>query len=249
MKIKFSEDRLEKMLLKHKWKQHRVFLDIMAPHLEDLTSSLLQEIEAIANQIEDEWQQADYYMYRTDEVEDFHQFNVILTNSFFSYSYFLFESELMDMCRRSKRIHKASCSVWDIRDRPGIEDAKEYMKQLCVAFPSNTTEWDKIKTFEKIRHRIAHRGGDIHDYDCNCDGVEDIIHRAGNPQSECEFLIRYANREDILAGTDNNPRFELTRAFCDKALNTYQRFLIKVLEADPRPTKTSSVCNFTVTQI
>ena len=221
MKIEFFGDRAEKILLQYRWMQHGGFLDIMASHLEELTSGFLQEIEAIASQIEDEWREADYHMDRTDEVEEFHQLGVTLANSFFAYSYSLFENELMDMCRRSKKIHNASCSVTDINDRPGIDDAKEYIAQIGGEFPCDADEWKEILIYRTIRNSIVHRGGMI---------------KSGN-----RSLKNYARRKGILVGTDNAPGLELTRCFCEESLNVFQQFLLKVLEADPRQTDVSRV--------
>ena len=218
MRIGSIIDSVEKDLVRYRWNQYRGYLEVMEPYLAELTSSWHHHVETIVQQIEDEQQQADYYMHHADDAEDFRQFNLILSNSFFSSSYSFFEHEMIRFCRRSKNIHNASHSVTDINDRPGLDDAKEYITQLGVVFPCDADEWSEIQTYKRVRNSIVHRGEMI--------------------KSGDRFLKNYARVKGILDGTDDDPRLELelTRCFCDEALDTFQQFLLRVLEADTRST-------------
>ena len=204
---------LERALIRYEWQRYSGFLDIMEPHLAQLTIDWYQHMEEEAQQIEDEYQRDEFYSFYADDYEDFHQFNVILTNSFFVSSYFFFEHRLMRLCQRSKTIHDSRFSVNDMGGRSHLGRAKTYMVRLGVSFPSDTQEWRDIKIYNRIRNAIVHNGAIV---------------------SPNWTDIDFTRRKGILAGTESNPSLELTRSFCDEAVNTFQRFLISVLDADPR---------------
>ena len=205
---------LEEMVIDFEWQKYSGFLETMEPYLSELTTDWNQEIEDMAQKIEDEDERSDFYSFYADDYETFHQFNVILANSFFSAAYFLFEHSLMRMCQRSKTNHKCRFSVTDINARTNLDRAKKYMKRLDIRFPSDAPEWTDIKRYNKIRNAIAHSGGIV----------------LPNWRA-CE--LDFVEAKGILVGADINPRLELTRSFCDEALRTFKRFLLKVAKADP----------------
>ena len=205
---------LEEMVIDFEWQKYCGFLDTIEPYLTELTTNWNQEIEDKAQEIEDEDERSQFHAFSADDYENFHQFNVILANSFFSTAYFFFEHSLMRMCQRSKTIHKCPFSVMDIKSRTNLDRAKKYMKRLGIQFPSDAPEWTDIKRYNKIRNAIAHSGGIVLPNWRAC---------------ELEFI----EEKGILVGADTNPRLELTRSFCDEALNTFQQFLLKVVRTDP----------------
>lgn len=230
MKIGDSKDRIP--IHEEDWEQYRYYLDEMESSLQKLTSDLQSKRQKEEPQVPDEYM-VGFDSYYDDRFYTLTQFEIFLLNSFFSFSYFLFEHALMEMCERSKTNRGSSSSIKDMPKQDTLEQVKNYMKGLGMAFPPSggkDREWNDIQIYNKIRNAIAHNGAII-------------------LPKDMKVLLPYAKRKEILADSRTSPRLELSRPFCEEAINTFHHFLLRVWEADPKPTPPPSVGNFSVTQI
>ena len=73
---------------------------------------------------------------------------------------------------------------------------------------AETSEWKEIKQYKTIRNNIMHEGGTI---------------------ANCKEAADYADAKGIRGDSFGNDRYALNRQFCEEALNTFERFLLKGL--------------------
>ncbi len=221
MKIEVAKDQTP--IYEEEWGQCREYLQSMFSHIKKALCELEEERIEASDHVVDELFLEIMEGYDARH-EDFVRFEVFLLNSFFSYSYFLFERALLEMCERSKTNRGSSTSFKAVRGRDTLKLVKNYMKGFGITFPpcgGKDREWSDIQIYNKIRNAIAHNGAII-------------------PSSkDMKSVLPYAKRKRILAGTDTNPRLELTRPFCEEAIDTFHHFLRRVWEADPKPTVTA----------
>ena len=71
-----------------------------------------------------------------------------------------------------------------------------------------SSEWQEIKHYKTIRNKIIHEGGVIRNR---------------------KDAVDYAEKKGIAGDSLRNGRYALKRQFCDEALNTFERFLLKGL--------------------
>ena len=218
MKVSYFMDRMP--VQEEKWEEFSQYLGLMKSHLDEVSSKWENERREEEPQIQEEYSE-NFRQFCEDYQDVLSQFNIFLLNSFFAYSYFLFEYGLMEMCQRSKDIHGSSFSVKDIKARTDLGRFKKYMKRLGVNFPTNTPEWTDVQRFNKIRNAIAHNGAIV----------------VPSTWRTCE--LEYADEKGLLVESDTDTCLELTQSFCQEALDICQRFLLMVWQADPQTPETS----------
>ena len=216
MKIPLHGDKADETIIIYRWRQYEDFLMTVDEQLRGFIGQWQRKGEEIAAGLDDDDLM---YSFRTelgDEYEDFQEFNVIFKNSFFASCYFLFEQQLIEMCDRSKDIHKYAKSVGDGNTNPSLSKIKDYFKELGVNLPFGERDWLDIRRYNNIRNNIAHRNGFVPD--------------------DWEYL-KYARKERIIGGTRVAPRLELNRQFCETAVHTFRSFILTTIKLDPRPTQ------------
>jgi hypothetical protein len=71
----------------------------------------------------------------------------------------MLEDDLAQLCKSVAAEQKLTTPLADISDR-GIDRSKAYLSKVAgIAFPANTTEWDRIKAFRDIRNVLIHAAG------------------------------------------------------------------------------------------
>ncbi len=97
---------------------------------------------------------------------------------------------------------------------------------LSFEFPSDAPEWKEIhQYYGKIRNKIVHEGG----------------HLSRRKPSD-RNLIDYAKKESIVWKWSMDPKeeslaLELTRPYCEKAIDNFERFMIQLADAWDRDQK------------
>ena len=87
-----------------------------------------------------------------------------------------------------------------------------YTTKLDIPFPKKTPEWASIKEYQAIRNRITHSGGYV------------------LPSWK---LLNSAKAKGIVVSNLDEHRLELTKGFCNEALDNFQKFMLgAILAAD-----------------
>ena len=206
MKFRTGMDAMEHMLITHEWNRHRQLLSLLEPQWAEVVTDWKHTIDQQAQQIEDDDQRDEFYHFYLDDYRDMQQHKIILMNSFFTASFALFEYHLTWLCSHVQQRHGIPFSMNDLKHSL-TERAKSYLKKLGVPFPSDAPEWKEIIKYQEIRNKIMHEGGYI----------------------SCEWgNFSYAQDSGIVGSAEISQQLELTRSFCEKALNDFERFLLRV---------------------
>ena len=214
MTIPFHGDEADHFVITYRWRRYEEFLSTFDAQLTGLITQWQETVEEMATDFNDEDLVYSFRSDLGDDYEDFLEFDVILKNSFFAACHFAFERQLIEMCDRSKEIHRYAKGVKDFSPRPGINEAKEYFRKLGVKLPFGQKLWNDICIYKDIRNLIVHE--------------EALV--------PCKWTrLNYAKRQQIIGGTSTAPRLELNRQFCEIAVHTYRDFLHTAIKLDPRP--------------
>ena len=125
-------------------------------------------------------------------------------NSFFSSSFALFEHQMLRICKEAQKHSGSRFSVKDMGGSSPIDQSKKYLERLGLDFPAGGSDWKEIVRYRQIRNLVMHGGGSLPD--------------RGD-------LLDYVNAKEIAASLGGR-ELELSRAFCEEALNTLNEFLL-----------------------
>ena len=200
--------RLYGVAASHRIRTHRELLDLVDKRLEEGLSSLEQEEEAIAGQLDIE-EQLEYEAYLAERYQERQELKSIFFSSLFAGSFALFEHELVRICERAKRESGNPISVKDFGGRDYLENTKRYLRKLGMTLPVGSPEWQQAVRCRTIRNKIMHDGGIIGEND-------DILGYA----EDKEILVT----EKLGEGLEQH-ELRLTREFCEEALTTFDRVL------------------------
>ena len=129
-------------------------------------------------------------------------------SSFFVSLYSFLESSLVNECLARKTEHTL-LSFSDIAGRSEMDKARTYFtKVLGVRFPSDTTEWQEIQDYRRLRNCIVHNRGRLED---NSD-----------PK-----LCNYVAGKNSLRCIENEVLLE--KEFCREAYETIRTFLRELI--------------------
>lgn len=207
MNIRTSMDAIEHMVISHDWNRHRQFLELLEPDLDEVVHDWRQELDRQARQIEDKEQRDEFYHFYSDDYHDMRRHSVILMNSFFLASFALFEYHLTWLCDHAQQRHDSPFSVNDLK-YDLAQRVKSYLTKLDIRFPNDAPEWPEINRYKKIRNKIIHESGYV---SCSWESYS------------------YAESNGIV--DTRTEQLALTRSFCEKALNDFERFLLRVSRA------------------
>ena len=216
MKFRTGMDAIEHMLISHDWNRYRQFLDLLEPYLDEVVQDWTQEVDRQAREIEDEEQRDEFYHFHTDDYHVMQQHRIILMNSLFSASFALFEYHLTWLCDHVQQRHDNPFSVNEFKYSL-TERVNSYLTKLDIPFPSEAPEWQDVKRYQEIRNKIMHEGGHV---------------------SRGWDNFTYAESHGIV--DTHAEQLALTRPFCEKALNDFERFLLKVSRATRQTVKRRS---------
>ena len=128
---------------------------------EHVEHSLLNEIDKISSRSDEltSDQQEDYFDWYYDDITNMRDvFPQLLRCSLFTTVYAFLEHELDVLCKRYKHEKQLSLDVSDLHDK-GIERSRSYLKKVvCLPFPDQTLEWERIKKYRCLRNHMAHAG-------------------------------------------------------------------------------------------
>ena len=199
-------------IISHKVGTYRNLLDLVDRQIEEDLVELAQEAEKAASQLEDDHGRYEYQDYLSEEYFEREEYKGIFFHAFFASSFALFEHELVRVCEWARRKAKSPFSVKDFGGRNYMEDVKTYLKKLGVDFPAGSLEWKQATDYRTIRNKIMHEGSAL---------------------GENDGIVPFASENGILVETssiDGHKEFDLqlTRDFCEKALNDIKKLLIQV---------------------
>lgn len=213
MTFRTGMDAIEHMLISYEWNRHRQFLELLEPYLGEVVDSWGHELDRQARQIEDEEQRDEFYHSHLDDYHNLQRHSVILMNSFFLASFALFEYHLTWLCDHAQQRHDNPFSVNDLKYSLD-QRVKLYLTKLDIPFPSDAPEWPEINRYKEIRNKIIHESGYV----------------------SCSWkAYSYAESKGIV--DTRTDQLELTRPFCEKALNDFERFLLRVSRATRQTVK------------
>ncbi len=213
---------LERSRISHNINVYRRFLRLLEPHVNEAFKDWKQAIDQEAEQIHDEEQRDIFYDFHSDDFYEHQQYKSILMNSFFVSSYAFFECQVMEICYSTQQALRCPFSVNDLKSHSATTGAKVYLKKLGVAFPSDTSEWNEITHYNRIRNKIMHEDGSF----------------------DSEWQTReYAKKNGIVSSWHIDRdigvmQLELTQPFCEEALDNYNLFLRKLHRAYEQRVKT-----------
>ena len=202
-------------VISHRVSTYRNLLELVDRQLEKDLSELAQEVEKAASELEDDFGRSEYPEYLIEVYLEREEYKGIFLNSFFASSFALFEHELVQVCEWARTTTKNPFSVKDFGGRDHMGNVKRYLKKVGVVFPADTLEWKQATKYRTIRNKVMHEGGML---------------------AENDGIIGFANENGILVETslidgDIELRLQLTRSFCEKALNDYRKVLVQVNSA------------------
>ena len=207
-----------KMVLTYELDLRRKLLDLVDRQIEKDMAEFAQNAETITGQLEDTHQRERYLDAFLEEYFERESYQVIFLHAFFASSFAQFEHELVRVCEWAREEAETPFSVKDLGRRDYMNNVKRYLKKLGVGFPASTYEWNQALVYRTIRNKIMHEGSSL---------------------GENDRIFNFAKENRILfeaPGIDGNKEFDLqlTRAFCEKALDDFQKVLVQVYSAYER---------------
>ena len=146
----------------------------------------------------------------SDEGVEGEKLKPILFNSFFVASVALFEHKLSTICHGAQRTVDTPFTVDDMRSSSPTVRAKTYLERLGVNFPVQDTAWQEITNYQKLRNKIMHAGAVL---------------------SDKTELLKYAEMRQIASSWGGRQMVEMTRPFCEEAIDNLTQFLLKLYRA------------------
>ena len=204
-------DEFIEFIFSYKVDMYRRLLDWVDQQIKKDDLAWAQELEKAASQLED-----GYYQHLLDEYLEQAEYTGIFFHAFFASSFALFEYELVRVCERARKVVKTPFSVKDFGRSDLMTNVKEYLKKLGVDFPAGSSEWKQANNYRKIRNKIMHEGSVLGE---NVDENDDIFRLAKENGILVEAFSFDGNKELTL---------QLTREFCEKALDDMKQVLIQV---------------------
>ena len=206
------------MVFSYELDLHRNLLDLVDEQIKKNMAELDQERKKSIDQLEDSHQRERLLDNFIDEYSEREDCKVIFLHAFFASSFAHFEHELVRVCKRAREETERPCSAKDFGRGNYMENVKKYLKKVGVDFPASTHEWKQANKYRKIRNKIMHQGSSL---------------------GENDGIKSFARENGILSeapGINGNIEFDLqlTRAFCEKALDDFRKVLVQVYSAYER---------------
>ena len=203
-------------IVSYKLDMHRKLLDLVDQQIEKDGLALAQELEKGASQLEADHGREDYYELLIDECFELEEYMRIFLDAFFASSFALFEYELARVRKWARKAVNTPSSEKDFGRNDSMENVKKYLSGLGVDFPAGSSEWKQATNYRKIRNKIMHAGSAL------AEGVDEDDH-----------ILRFAKENGIVVESPSDKvhkefTLQLTREFCEKALDDMKQVLIQV---------------------
>lgn len=198
---------IERSFISDRIRSYTRFLNSVEPHLEAVFQEWQAWVDDKAKGIKDEHERQEFLDFHSDEYHEQLGFRSILMSSFFSFCFARFEHELHRVCKKAQKRSKSPFSVQDIKGG-NIERCKTYLKKLGIPFSVTDETWKETTKLQRLRNILMHEGG--------------LLNRRDRE------IMAYVKYHQIVSGTNDIPQLELTRLFCEHALDNYRGFLVTV---------------------
>jgi hypothetical protein len=142
------------------------------------------------------------------------KFPRVLRNSFLVSTYSLLEYEINVICRRLKK-ERPILRDWNDSKPDKLEEAKLYWKDAGLDISYNSTIWENIKRYSRIRNCIVHMNGLTKEF----------------KDKDRKSLIPYLEEKGIISEDTIDEEIALTAKFCKEVIKTMQYFLNDVYKA------------------
>ena len=217
------EHTIDEFIVSYNLDKHRNLLNLVDQQIKKDELALTQELEKDTSHIEADLRD-DYYEHLLAQRSDLEEYKRIFLDAFFASSFALFEYELVQVCKWANKAVNRTFSEKDFGRSASMSDVKDYLKKLGVDFPAGSSEWKQATDYRKIRNRIMHAGSAL-------DENDDIF-----PFAKENGILDEAPSVDWNMPAPTNqaaphqPQFtlQLTREFCEKALDDMKQVLIQV---------------------
>lgn len=177
--------------------------------------SLTSWIEKEASKEVGEQQEDLYEFYADDYNQLSNMFPSILRSSLFITLYSFLENQLIFLCERLHRQHGYPIKLADLRGE-GIVRAQSYLKKVVnIDFPDQTSSWDDIVSYNRIRSFIIHNGGQLD---------------KSNKAKKAESFIN--TRPSITL--DDLRYIQFSKDFCLEVNGTLRNFFLDLFKVLPR---------------
>lgn len=135
------------------------FAETMEQFLKSELGELEKQFEREAEGLSEAHKQ-ELFDSRSDDINEFSlTYPTILRQTVFVKAYFDFEEMLVKLCKTLQKNNNIKIGFSDLNGN-GIVRAMTYiMKVFNVESPFQSQEWDRIKSYNKIRNIIAHQNG------------------------------------------------------------------------------------------
>jgi hypothetical protein len=153
----------------------------------------------------------EYFFFEEEhKLEDI--FPNMLRRSFFVAIYSLIEMQLNEICRKQERTKGLPVPLEKVKKPPdqSIRRAREYLVGVAkIRFPESS-EWDELLKYQKLRNRIVHNEGKL---------------KGMRKQEDKEKLKQYIeDSHDFLALNSDGDEIIFRKGFCEKVLQVSHRF-------------------------
>ncbi len=215
------EHTIDEFIVSYNLDKHRNLLNLVDQQIKKDELALTQELEKDTSHIEADLRD-DYYEHLLAQRSDLEEYMRIFLDAFFASSFALFEYELVQVCEWARKAVKTPFSEKHFGPSASMSDVKDYLKKLGVDFPAGSSEWQQATNYREIRNKIMHAGSAL-----------------GENVDENDNIFRFAKENGILveaSSFEGNKEFtlQLTREFCEKALDDMKQVLIQVNVAEEK---------------
>ena len=189
---------------------YRSLLALLDEELHSRLRERRETLDEVFDSAQDVDLQIDVNATIADEGVEGEKFKSILFNSFFVASVALFEHKLSSICHGAQRTADTPFTVDDMRSPSATGRAKKYLERLGVDFPVQDSAWQEITNYQKLRNMIMHEGAVL---------------------SDKTDLLKYAEMRGIASSWGGSQMVEMTRPFCEEAIDNLTQFLLKLYRA------------------
>jgi hypothetical protein len=144
----------------------------------------------------------------------------ILRRSFFVTIYSLIEMQLNEICRKQERTKGLPVPLEKVKKPPdqSIRRAKEYLVGVAkIRFPESS-EWDELLKYQKLRNCIVHNEGRL----------ESLPKKY---EEDKEELKQYISRNSNLALAPDDGEIIFHKGFCEEVLQVSYKFFTDLFAA------------------
>ncbi len=227
MAIQNPELALHRVSIDYEFSLYRRLIGSIDGHIQSDLKTFVADLNDKADEIEDAEVREDFFVWHFDDFQNFEYLRQLALRSMFVASVSLFEYRFLKICLAAQRKSSNPIGITDLGEF-SLRRAKLYLNKLGVEVPTQGVEWNDSKRFYRLRNAIVHKGGFI-------PASGDLVDFARQKGITYEPFGSGPTKKQ---STDSEIRLELTREFCEEALDTLKRLLFQVTHAVVNPSET-----------